>query len=271
MKKIVWLIVLPLLFSACGPSPEQVQIAIAETLTAQPTYTFTFLPSPTLTGTPTPTATITPTLTTVPTDTPTPTPTPDIRIIDVDPQKFLLKASELPEEGKYYLPGSDWMSINTNEEIISLRGVEEGRDYVIRTGRVTGWWVEYLRGTRAVEMPEDVYVFVAQYKTAEGAQLALLKYNNVETNTKYRWRYETVDRGLGDKYIVTVYDKITSGGDKDVSYLFEFTYRNYLVEIGLFDLEKYISHDFALLLGEKVLNKLEAAELVFPPTATPKP
>ncbi len=273
MRKLVSLLVAAILLSACGPSPAQIEAAIAQTQTAAPTLTYTFIPSPTKTETPTPspTSTLTLTPTATSTNTPTPTPTTDVRVISNDPEKFLLNASEMPEDGKYYIPGSDWMSINTNEEVISGRGVEEGRDYVISTGRITGWWVEFLRGSRAVQMPKNVYILVAKYRTAQGAQLALTKFNDAETNTKNGFKYKTIDKGLGDKYLATISEKITSGGDKQIYYMFEFTYRNYLVQIGLIDLEKYVSHDFALLIGKKVLNKLEAAPLDYPPTATPTP
>jgi hypothetical protein len=70
---------LTLLFSACGPSPEEqaTQTATARTATAA---AWTETSTPTLTVTPTFTVTSTPTVTFTPTDTPTPTITPTFTI-----------------------------------------------------------------------------------------------------------------------------------------------------------------------------------------------
>lgn len=276
MKKFFGIyIVFFVLITACQPSPLQIQKAIEQTQAVGISLTASAFPTATSTATLTPTITPTETQTSTPTPTftftPTITPTPDLRIIDIDPQKFLLKSSDLPEDGKYYIPASDWMDINTNEEVISTRGVEKGRDYVIRTGRVTGWWVEFLRDTRTVQMPEDVSVFVGQFKTASGAQLALSKYNSVETYPGKGYKYKTYPMGLGDQFNWLIQEKTTSGGDKKIYLELGFTYRNYMVIIGSYGFEKDVSYDFNILQGKKVLNKLQAAALEYPATATPTP
>lgn len=79
MKKVLLVVILlTLALSACGSSENAIQTAIAKTQVAMPTETS--LPS---TKTPTPTLTPTPTITA--------SPTLDLRVIDVDPQKLLLK------------------------------------------------------------------------------------------------------------------------------------------------------------------------------------
>jgi hypothetical protein len=72
--RILLLVFLALLLSACGPSPEQQATMTATALTATAAaWTATPSPTPTLTSTPT----LTPTPTITPTRTPTATPTPD--------------------------------------------------------------------------------------------------------------------------------------------------------------------------------------------------
>lgn len=121
----------------------------------------------------------------------------------------------MPVEGKYYLPNEYWISIHTNEEVITTWGVEEGRDYVISTGREIGWYVYYARGTRTVAMPEQVFCNVVRYSTPEGAQLSVTDYNYAERSADEGWGYKDVQiEGLGDVYRVVTYSEITSGGDK---------------------------------------------------------
>jgi hypothetical protein len=182
-----------------------------------------------------------------------------------------LKALEMPRKGKYFIPSQDFIIEKTNEGIINSRGAEEGKNFVYNTGRVTGWFMEFFSNRRAAMMPKEVSIQVVEFRTVEGAQLALTKYNYAEISAASGWNYATTIPGLGDKYVVTKRETVTTGGDKEIGYSFEYTYRNYLVTIGLYDLEAYVSHDFALLIGQKVLKKLEAAPLVYPSTATPIP
>jgi len=263
MKKLCLLIVLiSILLSGCSaqPSENQIQTAIAQTQAANPTATVTATNVPTLTATPTETAT--PTL--VPTDTPTPTATPDLRIITMDPQKFLLTKSDLPKEGLYFVPNERWMSISTNEEIISGWTVEEGRDYVITTGREIGWWVAFARGTRAVAMPEEIYCQVVRYKTKEGALLSLTKYGVENRDTSGLLKIVETEMDLGDFNVSYITKKITSGGDYQVAYDIYFSYHNFIVNVEGYGLEKDVSHEFIEDLARKVLAKLEAANLEEP-------
>ncbi|NPV86975.1 MAG: hypothetical protein HPY45_13320 [Anaerolineae bacterium] len=265
MKKAPFLITLTLLVcAACTPSTTVIQTAIAQTEAAQLSATVvppTLMAEPTMTQTPTATPTVTA----------SPTPTPDVRIIDLDPQKFLPKANELPLEGKYYLPGSDWMSLETNEEIISDRGVANGREYVISTGREVGWFVEYARGTRAVAMPEGVYFFVGRHSSAAGAQLAVEKYISPVEKPERGWKFSDQKADVGDTSKVYYLRRITSGGDYQISYVIDFTYRNFRVIVNCYGFEKDVTHDFCLAMAKLVLKKLEEAPLSPPPTLTPTP
>lgn len=262
-RQISILLLTTFLFTACAPSKAVIQTAIAETNNAEITKT------PFLTNTPV--NTLTPTLTVTPI--PTLTPTPDIRIINTDPRKLLLQVEDLPDEGKYYLPNSTWTSLETNEEIISNRGVEKGREYVIETKRVVGWFIVYKRGTRAVRMPDEVYCFVAQHENPEGAQLAVNKFN-VSTDTFYKkdnFKKVDINLNLGDVNFVSKKIRINSGGENMINYEIDFSYRNYRVALEGYGTEKDVSHDFMVSMAKIVLKKLQNSELEYPPTATPTP
>jgi hypothetical protein len=259
MKPFILMLAICLLLCACSPSESQVQTAIAHTLGA---VTQTRVP-PTATRTPTATSTSTPTFTS------TPSPTPDIRILDIEPQHYLPKPEDLPIEANYYLPYSNWTSPHTNEEVISEWGVEKGREYVTRTGRVKGYWVYYLRGTRAVIAPEQVHCNIIRYRSADGAQLVTLDYNLVTREPMEGWVRVEQPLDLGDTNWVEYKKETLSGGDVWVTYYVRFSYRNIGVETFGYGLEKDVTHEFVENFARAVYAKLLQAPLSYPPTPTP--
>jgi hypothetical protein len=256
-KSIVIFSLLFLVSCTAQPSENQIQTAIALTQVSIPTE----IPTQTLTSTTTPTETASPTVAPTETSTPTSSPTPDLRVIKADPQKFLLKKDDLPVEGKYYIPNSGWMSIHTNEEVISGWTVEEGRNYVIKTGREIGWWVAFLRGTRAVAMPEQIFCQAVRFKTSDGAMLTITELSSNKNKRTENLKNLDIEMDLGDHNEVYLYKEITSGGDYYINYSIEFVYRNYFASVEGYGLEKDVSHEFLEGLARKVLEKLEAAEL----------
>lgn len=255
------------LLSACSTrtptlDPGMVQTAIAQTAAANPTTTST--PLPTATATETPTATATPTVTPTPTATATPTdtpsPTPDLRVIDADPQNFMLKANDLPKEAKYYLPNSSWISPHRNSEIVSGWGVDKGREYLEKTGRVDGWVVTYKRGSNTVIAPEEIYDNPVLFRTAEGARLLLTKYSNC-VNSESGYTPLKTDLIIGDMTNVCVWHKMQSSGENRVEILVEFSYRNVAHTVGGWGWEKEVEVDYIANVARILLAKLEAAPL----------
>ena len=276
MNKLKLLIVLMIIFtttllSGCSASEQAVKTSVASTLAAMatiPAPTATFTPQPSLTSTPTLTPTSTSTPTQTPTSTPTMTATPDMRIIDVDPQKLLCTDKDLPIEGKYYIPNEGWMSINTNNEVISMWGVEKGREYVIQTGRVTGWWVARKRDYKGVRLPEEIDCGVYTFKTAQGAQLAMTEFNSVKTQKGTNGKYVDKIMLLGDKNLVTVFHNVDSGGNKNTEYEIYFTYRNLMISvIGYSQREDDVSHDVIEAIARKMLDRIAALPVVSPEDA----
>ena len=146
MKRFTLVAIIGLVLCACSsqPSENAVQTAIALTDVAKPSETFTTVPtdtstpSPTSTDIPTDTPTPKPTLTSEPTD--TLTPTPDLRIIEGDAEDYILQKTDLPH--RYILRSGD-STPHENTEILSARGIEDGKAYLEATGRIKGWIVWY--------------------------------------------------------------------------------------------------------------------------------
>ncbi len=71
----------------------------------------------------------------------------------------------------------------------------EGRKYVMDTGRVDGWYVERMRNSinsktlQGLILPTNIWCSVTLFKTSEGANLALNKFNFAESEKEEGWQY----------------------------------------------------------------------------------
>jgi hypothetical protein len=260
-KTIVLLVLFAIVLPACSgqPSEDAIQTAIAETALANPTKTIQ--PTSTNTSTPPPTATATFTV--------TPSPTPDLRIINGVPRDFQLQREDLPPEGKYYLPNSTWTSPHTNAEVTAGWTVAKGKEYLERTGRITGWWTAFARGTSKVSMPEELYCAVIQYQTVEGAQISLVEYDRASRAPELNIKDKDIELNLGDLNEVQYRYKDENVEVKTIVYYIDFSYKNYLVNCYGYGLEPDVSHEFMENIARIMLNKLKSAELIMPPTVTP--
>lgn len=273
MRQTFAITLLALLLIGCGTSESAVQTAIAETEVAKPTFTSTVLPTDTPTATPSPTFTLTPSDT--PTETPSPTvtetptpietltPTPDLRVIEIDPRKFLLESADMPEEGKYFLPDSSWISPHHNAEIISGWGTVEGREYLDLTKRIDGWLIYLYRGTNTVIAPEIIYHNIIQYEAAEGARLTVVDFNWVVRNDPEGYKF--VDReleDLGDVAIAMAYKEMQPNGKNKIWYVVEYAYRNYVSTVAGVGWEEEVEYDYVEDIARITLEKLKSAPLV---------
>ena len=102
--------------------------------------------------------------------------------------------------GRYYMP-SGGMSSHLNSEIISGWGSESGKDYLAETGRVTGYWSLFFRGTSTVKMPEEAFCNFIQYKNHDGATLIITKYSRLSGGIQGEekgWIENKVEMGFSD-------------------------------------------------------------------------
>jgi hypothetical protein len=230
-----------LVLSACAPSTEAVQTAIAETQLAAAT------------GTPIP-----PTKTPAPTATSTivPTPTPDVRVLKIDPQELMLSLADLPPEGKYTLPGTGWIGVLHNQQILIEWGAEEGGKYINATGRVDGWWIAFKRNSSKAAVPSEVYDNVVLYQTVPGAQLSLAKYSARGFDSSQEVE-DPPQVGDGSRAFVTRKGNL-------IWYDFYFSYRNIQHVIELYGLESQATAAFAVKVANVLLEKAKSAPLTLP-------
>jgi len=107
--------------------------------------------------------------------------------------------------------------------------------------------IYFARGTSTVRAPEQVYHNIIQYKTAEGAQLAM------EMESPYvTVEYDIVDGSydLGDMTIISKYREMQPSGEYRIQYLVETTYRNYQSRVGGWGWEKEFDLDYVIQIAE---------------------
>ena len=247
MKK--WIVILSLLLSACGSAPTPQVIVVTAT------------PEP---ATSTPVATSTPTAepSSTPTATVTPEPTPDLRVVDADPRELILKADELPPEGRMYM---DWESPGRNSEMISNWGADEGARYLEETGRIDGWASEFARGTRTARVPEYLNLNVIIYsKENLGWWDATAK--ALGTCTSYErmlGKKGTVlpDPDLGDKSVLCLTKVMQSSGKNMVYYEIWIGYRNIGIQVWGQGLEGSFDQDWLTNVASIQVDKIEGYPL----------
>lgn len=249
MKKLSFLVII--LLASCAPSASSVATAIVKTqVAAEATQAAAATSTPTFAPTSTPTVT------------PTITPTPDLRVIRGDPYDYLLKQIDFPKEGKYYLPNETWLGGSPNEQRIAERGIEKGKDYVVSTGRIFGWWIDYLRGTIAAPLPEEIYCDIGFFETAAGALLAETKYNYPTTiSPEAGWVIKDLPIKIGD---YTVIAEIIDNNKNRVWREIIFTYRNVSVLVLGYGMDSDVRWEFIQSLAEIELAKLQSAPLTSP-------
>jgi hypothetical protein len=258
-------LIVSLLIVSCSPSESSIGTAIAQTQAANPTSTPepTVTPQPTSTSTATSLPTDTPTPTPTSTPTPTASPTPDLRIIADTSDNFMLQADDLPPDGKYFLPNSQWISPHHNSEIVSAWGREDGLAYLEETGRIDGWWVYYARGTRTVRAPEEIFHNIIQYESHDGARVAVVDYNYVAQGDS-EWDLINSDIDLGDVSVALISKEMQSNGKFWVWITIDTSFRNYVSRISGSGWEDDVSLDYVIQIAQIALTKLENAELSEP-------
>jgi hypothetical protein len=256
---------------ACTSSTPYRQEELIQTELAKISINTQTIPLEPVTESITPTTTFTPEATTSPTQ----QPTSQNQIIQSDLEKFLCPVEDLPAEGYYYIPDESWKSKVTNEEVIKSRGEIEGRKYVMDTGRVDGWYVERMRNSinsktlQGLILPTNIWCSVTLFKTSEGANLAMKKFNNVETEKEEGWQYIPEDLTLGDDNIIFRKYQNDSLGNKNMQYEIDFTYKNLLGRIGAFGTyEQAIQPLMIEQIARLMLDRFQKEPLINPEDAS---
>ncbi len=252
-----------------GMTQAEIQAAIDQTMAVRLalSVTATLPPPPTTapTATPLPPTAIPDTPTTPPTDTPTVTATPDVRVILADPSQFQLKKDDLPWRGEYTIPGQDWSGPYTNDELIAAwDDPAMARQYLQESGRITGYETYFKLGNPASGLPKEVGCSLVQFNTAEGARMAITDYSFTNRDTGEGWVTVGVTLPLGDVNIAEYLEKMDEGGAMVYEYWVETAYRNMLVECVAWGTRTTVTPAFVEEITQKVLAKVQAAELSQP-------
>ena len=237
------------------PSPGDIQTAIEKTESSRPTSTNT--PGSINTSTTEPTRTLEPAFTASPSPTfqPTFTPTHDLRVIIGKPEDYILEKDDLPDD---FILSHGWSTPHNNSEILSARGVEEGKAYLEATGRIGGWIIYYdLVDSRAIAQ-EWIESYIVMYDSVDGPKIA--------KSPEWDWLEEDqeivdIDLDLGDWNRVTIIRERQPNGKYYVWYTIEFNYRNIWTEVMAGGMESHVRHDYVEDAATVVLAKLEAAPL----------
>jgi hypothetical protein len=214
---------------------------------------------PTATPSPTPP----PTATTAPTLGPTPTPWPDGWLVQDGPKGLELSRNDLlyPDIYMDYKSSTSWWSFRGEKPVYVMRGEEDFGSFGPNTGFVKSAASRFMRQTFVSQrMPREIYSYVLQFKTEEGALKALEEYNVLVTNPeKARIIQSHVRMDLGDHYLVVWQDTGASKEKPVGTYTVLFVYRNYLVEVGGYGYEYEVPAQVLEQLAQNVLLKLQAA------------
>lgn len=266
MKKYLILALVLVLLLACnlpiGPGAEK------PLPTQQPVIIIVVTGEPAPTDTPQPTPAFTPTADMTVTTAPTLAPTADLRIIEGDPQDFLLQVADLPNESQFYLPDETWTSRASNNETLEVWGAERGAEYIARTGRIDGWWVNFIRGSERLKAPEGVYCEVVKYKTADGALLTVKEYNTPKTPFLSDLTWITSNDKfpeLGNQTVTSYSEYSSDSGAPYTGYKVETSYYNFFVGCEGYGPATDVEPDYVAGLVEIIINKMKTANLVTPP------
>jgi hypothetical protein len=176
--------------------------------------------------------------------------------------EFLLKPEDLPVEAHYYLPDSSYTSPYDNTAVVSSWGGEKGWEYLQRTGRVDGYWVEYLRGSEDITAPEEMFCNIVKFETTQGAQLSLTDYNLVVIDAPdgKEWSFVNLpELDLGDTNIILTSKELQDNGENRIWYRIEFTYKSYVGVVAGHGWEDEVQPEFIERAARSVLAKLEGA------------
>lgn len=240
MKKIPLLILLCLSCNLFSPTA-----ATAPPPSAQPPVIEATLPPPLPTEEP---------LATEPP--PPPGPTPDIRVFTDPPGNFLIEEEDL--NGMYYIPDeSGWEGPSTNQDVLEIRGEENGQAYIEATGRVDGIFRCFHRIYDLATVPLELCVHIVRFETVQGASLSMTP----------AWDFYRV----GEKIFITDYPPIgdesialhypPEAGDSSVEYWLTFRVRNILVDVTAYGLPGNQDINLLIGVGRKVVENTWDATL----------
>jgi hypothetical protein len=175
-------------------------------------------------------------------------------------RQFVLRPEDF--DIPYYIdPSGD--SPLTNDEVVLIMGVAEGKAFVTRTGRIDGWETTLLRVNNNDIGPQKYKNSISIYETAGGAADAL--------DPHYLWGYTTPEEvpqdyltdncNIGsDCTIYTSEEFYTVSGLTVMRYDVTFRYRNAAVWVSVTGLDIEITEQDAFEAANLILERLQNYE-----------
>lgn len=185
-----------------------------------------------------------------------PAPTPDFGILKRDAPLLLMNAADLPTEGKYLVPGTDWTGELDNQAVLTSWGADEGGKYINETGRVDGWWIQFNRSASGAAVPAEVYDSIVLYQTEAGAQLSLKNYAG-HGMANYVEVQGTTQIGDGARAFV-----LKTGSRVD--YVLYFSFRNYQHVVEIIGQENEVTPAFAQKIAQGLVQRIQSAPTTAP-------
>jgi hypothetical protein len=181
------------------------------------------------------------------------------------PETFLCRAADLPVAGVYLVPSAGMVFEITNANLTGSGGEGE-RAYIEATGRLDGWAAQFKRSTSNASLPEQIYCGSVKYATVEGARLSVLDYNSAARGLE-GWELAAETVNIGDESVVVRY-RSPDAAETRIWLVIEFSYRNYVIDVGGLGPESGVSLDTLKEVAQAVLEHMQAGTLA---TVTPAP
>jgi len=175
----------------------------------------------------------------------------------------LLEKADLPEDAGYYLPGPGWITPHLNEEVIYGWGTTEGKEYLDKTGRITGWVVYYKRGSITAIAPEEISQNIVQYETTRGALISLNEYPITKVSD-WDWKKLNREINIGGESNFFLHKEMKSNGRYWVWYRVDTAFRNYYSSVRGIGWEEDVVYEYVDEIARTAIEKLEAAPLEIP-------
>jgi hypothetical protein len=158
------------------------------------------------------------------------TPVPEILVLQNDlPGKYLPTVIDCRPEDGYYIEENGYSPV-PNQEVMNDMGMDLGRKYIVETGRVTGWKVEYINLINKLK-PRRVVAEAVMHERPEGAQKALLHYNPISLYPESGWQDMASEFQGYEKQKAYIRKDHTGTASEFWQVQIEFTYYNYFMKI----------------------------------------
>jgi hypothetical protein len=154
---------------------------------------------------------------------------------------------------------------STNQRILSVRGEEEGREFLERSGRIDGWFVD-LVGEPSPPLPAAVQLNVVLFQTAAGPRVLMDEAGGPCRSEREPFLNLDHELDLGDRSALCFQPELAASDPGFQQYWIPIAYRNVFLGVGTFGSEA--ERDWLIAAAGALLEAIErlphAAEMSLP-------